>query len=250
MREPTRLPHSSVESTTRRPWRESPAPEPLEIHDPAPARSLLRRALSPPGLAALVVLIAVLTIAATTVLTQTHEPGFDQVDEPLGIGQLQQPGESNAADDTELGGSAELIVVHVVGEVATPGVVELPAGSRLSAAIDAAGGATDAAVLSSVNLARLLTDGEQITVPNAEQVVAAEAGAGTETGAVVAGGLVSLNGADAAALEQLPRVGPSLAQRILDWREAHGPFTSVDQLLDVSGIGQKTFDDLRDLVTL
>ncbi|PRI12292.1 hypothetical protein B4915_04180 [Leucobacter massiliensis] len=158
-------------------------------------------------------------------------------------------------------GGGELLV-HVVGEVSLPGVVELPAGSRVADAIEAAGGASDAAVLSAVNLARVLVDGEQLLVPNAEQIAAgagAAGGAGAAAGAPsavgsaaggVAGGLVDLNAADAATLETLPRVGPALAQRIIDWREANGGFASVEQLMEVSGIGAKTFEGLAGQVTV
>ncbi len=260
--------------TRRSPWQEPPPPEPLAVHEPPPARSLLRRALSPPGLAAIVVLLSVLTVAVVSVLTVPHDPEFDrgdvsrQASHADGMDAGEGLGLHVAADggaEGEAGGawggvgntaSTALITVHVVGEVNTPGVVELPQGARVAAAIDAAGGATGDAALAGVNLARVLSDGEQIAVPNAEQVAAANdvAGSGADgvggVAAVGTDGRVNLNVADAATLDQLPRVGPSLAQRIIEWREVNGPFTSIDQLLDISGIGQKTFDDLRNLVTL
>lgn len=169
------------------------------------------------------------------------------------------------ATGTAAGASSTRIYVHVIGEVARPGVVEVEAGTRVEAVIAAAGGATDAAVLASLNLAREAVDGEQILVPNAEQAAAGATGGGLPgtsgsappgasgggtAGAGAQGGLVNLNTADAALLETLPRVGPALAQRIIDWRESNGPFASVDQLLDVAGIGAKTLDGFRERVTV
>lgn len=139
----------------------------------------------------------------------------------------------------------QTIFVHVVGEVLAPGVFELAVGSRVTDAIAAAGGATSAAELAGVNLARRLGDGEQILVPNAEQ--AASAG---NVQPSAAPGVVNINTADLATLETLPGVGPALAQRIVSWRETHGPFTDVEQLLDVSGIGAKTIEPLRGLVAV
>lgn len=148
------------------------------------------------------------------------------------------------------------LFIHVTGEVSRPGVYELQPGDRVLAAIEAAGGATEQAVLSAVNLARPLVDGEQIIVPNADNIGAVGI-ASTPTGAappqsIAAPGsaAINLNTADAAALVSLPRIGPAIAQRIIDWREANGGFGSVDQLLNVSGIGTKTLDQLRHLVTI
>src|SRR6478735_10608701 len=153
--------------------------------------------------------------------------------------------------------AAAALVVHVVGQVARPGLVRLPAGSRVADAIEAAGGARRGADLSALNLARLVVDGEQVHVPKPGEVVpAAGAGASGPSGAAAGGGagapgaLVSLNTADVAALDTLPGVGPVLAQRILDWRTEHGRFTSVDELGEVSGIGDKLMAQLRPKVTL
>lgn len=186
-----------------------------------------------------------------------------------------QPTLSSTQDATELGTSTNasidnskesssrtststptsVLFVHVVGEVAQPGVYELRAGDRVLAAIEAAGGATDQAVLSALNLARALSDGEQLVVPDAQAAasgVPLPFGNGTDSPAASSahGGLVNLNTADSSALETLPRVGPALAQRIIDCREANGGFQNVDQLTSVSGIGQRTFEQLQALVTV
>ena len=141
---------------------------------------------------------------------------------------------------------AGLVVVHVVGQVKAPGIVELPAGSRVSDAV-AAAGATAAADLAALNLARVVVDGEQIMVPAPGETVpgpsrrASAAGSGSAPP-------VDLNSADAAALDALPGIGPVLAQRVLDWRTAHGRFTDVAELGEVPGIGDALLAKLRDLV--
>jgi competence protein ComEA len=148
-----------------------------------------------------------------------------------------------------------VVVVHVVGRVRHPGVRRLPAGSRVADAVQAAGGVTGRADLSLLNLARVLVDGEQVRVPAVGEQVGpvASAGGGAAGGAGpggAAGAPVPLNTADLAALDTLPGVGPVLAQRILDWRTAHGRFTSVDELGEVSGIGEKLLAQLSPRVTL
>jgi len=133
------------------------------------------------------------------------------------------------------------VIVHVVGAVASPGVVHLPAGSRVDDAIAAVGGARPAKALASVNLARVLVDGEQIIVDSAGL-------AATSGGPRLA--MVSLNSADVAELESLPGVGPVLAQRIVEWRTVHGPFHSIDELSEVTGIGAALMGDLKKRVQL
>lgn len=156
---------------------------------------------------------------------------------------------SSAPDDANAelvsGGSDSPIFVHVLGQVAQPGLYELREGDRVVDAIAAAGGLTPAAEPASVNLARLLTDGEQLAVPAIGEAPAGAAGAAP---GIASDGRIDLNTADAAALDTLPRIGPAMAQRIIDWRAANGPLKSVDDLLAVSGIGTKTVEALRPLV--
>lgn len=161
--------------------------------------------------------------------------------------------------------SEAAVIVHVLGSVREPGIVEVRLGDRVVDAIAAAGGAREDADLGGVNLARALVDGEQVYVPAVGEVVAGAGvgagGAGSAVGGGVsggggasaggqAGGLVNLNSADAAALESLPGVGPALAARIIAWRDENGPFRAVDELLAVSGIGEKTLAGFRDQVTV
>lgn len=142
------------------------------------------------------------------------------------------------------GGAA--LYVHVLGEVAHPGLYILDADARLVDALAAAGGTKDTADLQAVNLARPLSDGEQVVVPavGAEPTVG---GAGGKPG-VDADGRVDLNSATQADLETLPRIGPALAQRILEWRDQNGRFRAVEDLLAVPGIGDKLLAGVRDKV--
>lgn len=127
--------------------------------------------------------------------------------------------------------------VHVSGAVEKPGVYPIDSDMRLFEVISLAGGFTEHADQDSVNLARTVTDGEQILVSQKGSVANAK-------------GLVSLNRASVSELDQLPGIGPTLAARILDWREANQGFKNVDDLRKVGGIGDKLFAAVRKLVTL
>lgn len=143
------------------------------------------------------------------------------------------------------------VTVHVVGEVRHPGVYELHGGSRARDAVEAAGGLLGDAEQSAINLARVVTDGEQIAVPRqgeAGNAPASGAGAGASAGAG-AGGKVDLNTATAEQLDALPGVGPATATKIIADRTANGPFRSVDDLMRVPGIGPAKFEALKDLVS-
>jgi competence protein ComEA len=149
---------------------------------------------------------------------------------------------SVSADETENEVSQQYLYVHVVGEVQSPGMYQLPIGARLVDAVFAAGGLTEEADNASVNLARELTDGEQIIVFSISQE--------GEAAGTTASGLVSLNRAGDKELVELPGIGPALAGRIIAWREANGGFKSVQDLLKVSGIGESLLSGVIDLVTL
>jgi competence protein ComEA len=142
------------------------------------------------------------------------------------------------------------VFVDVAGWVRRPGVYEFTTGQRVIDAVDAAGGARPGADLTSLNLAAPLTDGTQILVPKAG---AAPVGTGTGTsipGTGTGGTLVNINTASATELETLSGVGEVIAAAIVDYRTQNGPFTSVDQLEDVSGIGPATMEEIRDSVTV
>ena len=145
---------------------------------------------------------------------------------------------SPAGEDSARGG---VVFVHVVGAVERPGLVEVPAESRVLDAIEKAGGASANAALEGVNLARIVFDGEQIVVP--------VAGEGVPLSSTSGSGLISLSSADLETLDTLPRIGPATAARIIAWREENGPFRSIEDLLAISGIGEATLDGLKPLVT-
>lgn len=150
----------------------------------------------------------------------------------------------DAGGTTDAEASAS-VFVHVSGSVASPGLYVLDEGARVVDAVAAAGGFAPGADETAVNLARPLSDGEQLLVP----AIGATAEAGAAT-APSGDGRVNLNIADAAQLDTLPRIGPAMAERIIQWRDANGRFTSVEDLLAVPGIGEKMLETLRDLVTV
>jgi competence protein ComEA len=139
---------------------------------------------------------------------------------------------------------ASSIIIHVVGQVNRPGIVELSEGARVVDAIESAGGVTPAAQVDALNLARILVDGEQVYVPHLDEEVVPVPG----SSAASTTGPISLSRADQATLETLPGVGPALAGRIIDWRTQNGPFRSVSDLLAVSGIGPATLERFSHLV--
>ncbi|WP_457962503.1 ComEA family DNA-binding protein [Arthrobacter sp. D1-29] len=156
--------------------------------------------------------------------------------------------------------SAGILIVHVAGAVASPGVVQLPSGSRVHEALAAAGGSTPAADLDRLNLAAPLVDGQKVYVPlpgeplpsdssgTAAGPSAGGAGAGGDAGGP--GGTTNLNTAGIEELDALPKVGPVLAQRIVDWRKEHGPFKTVEELDAVDGVGPKMLETLLPLVSV
>ncbi len=216
-------------------------------------------------------------VVGSTPLTRTAQPsGFPTAGSGTAsassIPSASLPaGRGSAAPGPTVGLTARGVVVDVAGLVVRPGVRTLATGARVTDALAAAGGVRPGADLTRLNLARLLVDGEQLYVPAPGQepprllVPGGGGPAGGTGGAVASGGTgvpggstggqspgvpVDLNLADLAALDGLPGVGPVLARRILDWRTAHGRFSTVDELGEVSGIGDKVLATLRPLVTV
>ena len=154
------------------------------------------------------------------------------------------------------GGSprSETLLVHVVGAVASPGVYEVSPGMRVVDGIAAAGGLSGDADPSQLNMARALVDGEQLRVPRLGEAPTEPVTAGGDSsgaaGASIPGELVNLNTATATELEELPRIGPAMSSRIIDYREQNGGFTAVEDLKEVAGIGDATYEGLVELVTV
>lgn len=161
--------------------------------------------------------------------------------------------ESPAAETGEVGSreSSRHVLVHVVGSVRRPGVYELAEGSRVVDAVNAAGGMLPDAVAAAINLARVTQDGEQVVVPDEDTNAASAGGVAGGTagsGTSVSSGPIDLNTADATALDALPGVGPATAAKIVADREQNGPYSSVQDLGRVAGIGPKKLEQLKDLV--
>ena len=208
-----------------------------------------------PGQLAVVAVVAVLGLVATCWFLVRS--GGHAVGAPVAVRTpaeaLARPQGSTAPVDQAAGDAAPTasgskVVVDVAGKVRRPGIAVLRSGARVVDAIRAAGGARPGVDLGSLNLAQVVTDGEQIVVGT--PVVPPTGVAAAASGAPPAATMVDLNTADQTALESLPEVGPVTAQAIIAWRTEHGGFSAVSQLLDVDGIGDATLAKLTPFVTL
>lgn len=177
-----------------------------------------------------------------------------------GSGSSAEPGSGVDLHDRESDGSSHKasveveVYVDVDGAVVSPGVYRLKDGARVAQAIDAAGGLTPEADVTGLNRASKVADGQKIYVPKVGEQQAVVAGSGADDGAVLASGandvagLVNINTASAAELQTLSGIGPSMAQSIIDERSKNGPFASVDDLVRVSGIGEKKLAKIKDCI--
>lgn len=150
-------------------------------------------------------------------------------------------------------GTPEPVVVYVDGAVVHPGLYTLPAGARVGSAIDEAGGFLDEADSHSLNLAATLVDGERLLVPTAITAQATQIPDAPQTSDLTAPAIrdrININTASQAELESLPGIGPVLAQAIIEYRQANGPFKTIEELIDVPGIGPKTFEKIKALITV
>lgn len=214
--------------------------------------------------AALLAAGCALAVGGWQFVTTDRTPGeVVPIGSPAPSSVASAPGEAAAAEGTapvdqesaaELpvqqaqGAQTTTVVIHVAGAVQAPGVVEIAAGSRVFEVLEKAGGALPEAELAAVNLAAVVQDGQQILIPRVGEPLPADAAPAPD--AATAGALLNLNTADATDLEELPRVGPVLAERIVEWRTQHGPFTRPEDLDAVPGIGPAMLESLLPLVTV
>lgn len=234
---------------------------PHERRAPGPPAPPARASLSRSHLAVVVLVVAACLLGTGSVLVNaqprvqsvplatpngTATPPAPTLDTP---GPFVAEGAEGAEGREAAAEQSREVVVHLAGSVRRPGVVRLPAGSRVVDAVAAAGGELPGTDLSTINLARVLTDGEQIRVgiPPDPAVQSPSPAPGSASGSP---GPLSLNSATAADLESLPGIGPVLAARIVAYREQSGPFRSVDQLIEVAGIGSAVVGGLDGLVTV
>ncbi|PRO65082.1 helix-hairpin-helix domain-containing protein [Alkalicoccus urumqiensis] len=169
------------------------------------------------------------------VLFPAGEEDYASLDRPEADA-AEENSEETGAEETAAGNAA----VYIHGEVVSPGVYAAETGARVEDIIQLAGGLTAEADAGRINLAQRIQDEMQITVP-----AAGESESGSEEGEEADDGVVIINQADEAAWESLPGIGPSKASAIVQYREENGPFSSVDALVDVPGIGEKTLEQLR-----
>ncbi|MCW2544208.1 MAG: competence protein ComEA [Frankiales bacterium] len=213
-----------------------PVPEfpPIAEDPPHSVMAVLRAARSDPGRRGAIALAAVGLVAslvAGAVVMRGHASEQPLL-APVVTGATSSPS----------GGA--LLVVDVAGKVRRPGLVRLPAGSRIDDALRAAGGLLPGAATGSLNLARKVADGEQVLVG------VEPAGGSASASGKGAGGLLDLNTATVQDFDSLPGIGPVLADRIVSWRTEHGRFASIDQLREVSGIGEAKYQSLKSKVTV
>ncbi len=211
-----------------------------ELPPPDDERPARRPRVEVPHLRALVAV----AVAASVLLVWWLLSGRPETSEPVAPLAFA---ESRSTEPTAQPPATELIV-DVAGKVRRPGIVTLPPGSRVFEAIEAAGGLRGRVDTSALNMARELADGEQVLVGIEPVTTPGLAGGGAAPGAPAA--KVDLNTATAEQLDSLPGVGPVTAQAILTWRDTNGRFASVEDLLDVKGIGEATFAELQDLVVV
>jgi competence protein ComEA len=229
-----------------------------EIVVRSPAERLKEMATQRRGAVALACFVLFLIALSLAIFMLNRPAAIAPPAEPAALPPVAPPPvvDANFASPPLTSGAAPgTILVHVDGAVKRPGLYSLPEGARVADAVEAAGGPRLPADLRAVNLAEALVDGQKLEIPKkgAEAVPAAPALPTTPVPSSTAPGsvtMVDLNTADAVALETLPEVGPVTAAAIIEYREQSGGFSSVDELLDVSGIGPATLEAMRPFVTV
>ncbi len=194
---------------------------------------------------ALTGLIVILLIVNISLILKIEKPSKKSVD-TADIESYFAPEDSSSA--TSGGGIKKAeIAIHITGQIKSRGVIYIPEGSRAIDAINAAGGTLPEADLDRINLARALFDGEKLHIPAVDEVMDNDSNLGYN---VQVNARVNINIASASQLEGLQGIGPVLAQRIIDFRKKEGPFRKPEDLMKVSGIGPKVYENLKDSITV
>lgn len=208
---------------------------------------LLRRASIkkvPPNVLKVLVTIVAIVVVVSLIKWSPAASGSE-----FEISQSSEKSSDNGDGSQESSQSGQYVVVHVSGAVLTPGVYSLPAGTRVNDAVQAAGGFSQDASTSSVNLARQVQDGEQIIISTQEQVElsqSSDGGTSTSTDGAAGGtSKININTADITKLQELQGIGPSTAQAIIDYRTQNGNFKTIEDIKEVSGIGDGKYSKIE-----
>lgn len=209
------------------------------------------------------ILLIIILLGGAIIYYQTEEEVsfevLDEIDNNI-QGESVNIVENENANTIQTGDNEELIAIHITGEVTKPGIIYLKEGARIYDAIQEAGGTTKDANLDRVNLAYVLSDGQKINIPNVKdkeekEYIISNSGENillddTSTKTKGASGKVNINTALQTELETLPGIGPSLAQRILEYRETNGKFQKIEDLKNVKGIGDSKYSNIKDYVCI
>lgn len=182
--------------------------------------------------------------------TDSDAGEITQSSEETGSDDLSE--ESEGYDEEETDSADETVCVHVCGAVNDPGVYYLEAGSRVYEAVEMAGGLCDDAAAEYVNLAQVITDGEQIYIPTAEEAEeqSLEIGSSSSSSSDDESGLININTATSEQLQSLSGIGQAKAEAIIAYREENGDFSSISDITNVSGIGESTYEKIKDQITV
>ncbi|MBR3786351.1 MAG: ComEA family DNA-binding protein [Firmicutes bacterium] len=198
--------------------------------------------------------IAVIAIVVITALLLFGGNGENEEIVVEQNGKTQTEWSADSQPSTEAGTSepvqtpAVSLVVDISGCVKKPGVYEVSDGTRLHQVIEEAGGLTKEADIDAINQAELVTDGQKILVPS--KITGGEDKAGVSMGAATSNGKININQADSMALQEIPGVGPATAEKIIQYRESNGRFQSIEDIKNVSGIGDKIFEKMKDKISV
>ncbi len=201
----------------------------------------------------LIFIIVTIVIGGGVLIVRQFHPAWFMGKPDFVVGDTQKMTTGDAVEQTEISQQKKEVVVHVTGAVQQPDVYKLEIGARVMDAIQAAGGATEQADLQQLNLAKKVVDGEQIYVPD-KSAMPPPSATTTPTPATAhrlhSSAQINLNTATAKELEELPGIGPVMAQRIIEYRTTHGPFYSIAEIQEIRGIGAKTFEKIKEQIVV